>query len=69
MRPQVPTLLSAGGLIEWARRVVLALNPVTQGYPFPFLDADPADVSEGFAYFNTVSKTVRMFNGTIWVVL
>ena len=69
MRPQVPTLLSADGLIEWARRVRLAINILVSGYPFPLLDADPADVSEGFAYFNTVSKTVRMFNGTIWVVL
>lgn len=66
---QIPTLLNPAGLLEWARRVRLTLNPIVQGYPFPFLDADPADVGEGFTYFNTVSKTTRQFNGTTWGTL
>lgn len=66
---QVPSLLNPAGLLEWARRVRLALNPIVQGYPLPFLDADPADVGEGYLYFNTVSKTVRFYNGTVWAAL
>lgn len=69
MRPQVPLLNNAGGLLDWSRRVALALNVLVSGYPFPPLDADPVGVSEGYTYFNTVSKTVRMFNGTVWQVL
>lgn len=69
MRQQVPELNASGGLMEWARRVRISLNILTSGYPFMSLDADPASVAEGFAYYNTVSKTVRVFNGTIWVAL
>lgn len=66
---QVPSLISPAGLLEWAKRVRLILNPIAQGYPFPFLDADPSGVGEGFTYFNTVSKTVRFYNGTTWGTL
>lgn len=66
---QVPSLISPAGLLEWAKRVRLTLNPIAQGYPFPFLAADPANVGEGYVYFNTVSKTVRFFNGTVWAAL
>ena len=65
----VPVLISPAAVLDWARRVRLILNPIAQGYPFPFLDADPANVGEGYTYFNTVSKTTRQFNGTIWVAL
>jgi hypothetical protein len=66
---QVPVLISPSALLEWARRVRLTLNPIAQGYPFQQLDADPTDVGEGFTYFNTVSKTTRQFNGTVWNTL
>lgn len=65
----VPSLVNATGLLDWARRVRLALNPITQGYVFPQYDADPADVEAGFTYYNTTSNTVRWFNGTTWAAL
>lgn len=65
----VPTLLNAAGLLDWARRVRLELNPVVQGYPFQQLAADPSGVAAGFCYYNTTSNTVRFFNGTVWAAL
>jgi len=31
--------------------------------------SDPANVTNGYTYFNTVSNTVRKFNGTSWIII
>jgi hypothetical protein len=67
MTPQVPYTKSFTE--EWGRRIVLALNVLVSGYPFPLLDADPSDVGKGFTYFNTVSNQTRQWNGAAWQVL
>lgn len=66
---QVPVLVNPAGLLDWARRVRLALNPIEQGYPFQQLAADPVGVLPSFTYYNTVSNTTRQWNGTTWVTL
>ncbi len=66
---QVPSLISPTGLLEWAKRVRLTLNPIAQGYPFQQLDADPSGVDAGFVYYNVSTNTVRWYNGTVWGTL
>ena len=39
-----------------------------EGFAKPVtLSADPAGILEGFVYYNSVLKTWRMFNGTIFI--
>ena len=66
---QIPVLLNPAGLLEWAKRVRLTVNPIAQGYPFQQLASDPANVNAGFTYYSTTTNTVRWFNGTVWGTL
>lgn len=62
----VPALLNAAGLLEWARRVRLALNPVVQGYPYQSLDTAPTGIEASFTYYDTTLGKVRTWDGVIW---
>lgn len=53
-------------LPRWQAIVAQLVNPILQGYPFKLLDSDPADVTEGFSYYNSTTKKVRTFDGTMW---
>lgn len=64
---QLPVLISPAGLLEWARRVRLTLNPIAQGYPFQQLDTAPTGVDVGFSYYDTTLDLVRTWDGTNWI--
>ena len=51
---------------DWMRIVAQEVNQRISGYPFPSFDADPADVSAGFTYFNTTTGKVRSWDGATW---
>lgn len=52
-----------GSIPDWMRMVARDLNPVTNGYPFMQLDADPASPTAGFTYYNTTTGKVRTWDG------
>jgi len=58
--------VSWNNLSDWMRMVATALNPVTQGYPFMQLSADPASPNVGFTYYNTTTNKVRTWDGSLW---
>lgn len=70
--PQVP--VDAKGL-DWPRKVANAVKQLQnvvagrEAFPFQALAADPATPGEGQTYFNTVSKKVRVWDGTTWTDL
>lgn len=46
--------------------VALALNPLTQGYPFMQLASNPTSPTVGFTYYNTTDNVVRTWDGSNW---
>lgn len=64
--PAVPTRQTPDFIFRFGSAINHLLNRIAGGYPFPHLDADPSSPSEGYTYFNTTTKKVRTFDGTVF---
>lgn len=64
----IPFLTDAKALPDWARRVVLAINIITSGYPFKIVATLPAiaDVADGYTVFDQTTGKVQTASGGSW---